>query len=95
MHRAFELAGDGQRFLYEGGDGWFDLAVSLHTLEHVPDDRRGYYTSFLQTTASLGFFLSMGVIGTTRLVWGETAFQSGGGQGVLAVAGWRIPFRKK
>ncbi len=33
------LAGDGQRFLYEGGDGWFDLAVSLHTLEHVPDDR--------------------------------------------------------
>ena len=66
--------------------------AATYVAEHVPDDRRGYYTSFLQTTASLGFFLSMGVIGTTRLVWGETAFQSGGGQGVLAVAGWRIPF---
>lgn len=33
------LAGDGQQFLYEGGAGWFDLAVSLHTLEHVPDDQ--------------------------------------------------------
>jgi MFS family permease len=34
----------------------------------------------------------MGVIGTTRLLWGEAAFQSGGGEGVFALAGWRIPF---
>lgn len=66
--------------------------AATYVAEHVPDDRRGYYTSYIQTTATLGFFVSMGVIGTTRLVWGETAFQEGGGAGWLAVAGWRIPF---
>jgi MFS family permease len=49
----------------------------------VPDDKRGYYTSFIQTTATIGFFLSMGVIGTTRLSLGEADFKSWG---------WRIPF---
>jgi MFS family permease len=60
--------------------------------EHVPDSRRGYYTSYIQTTASLGFFLSMGVIGTTRLVWGEEYFKNGGGASVFGLAGWRVPF---
>ena len=32
--------GDGHDFLYQNCEGWFDVAVSLHTLEHVPDDRR-------------------------------------------------------
>jgi MFS family permease len=49
----------------------------------VPDEKRGYYTSYIQTTATLGFFLSMGVIGTTRLALGEDAFKA---------FGWRIPF---
>lgn len=66
--------------------------AATYVAEHVPDDRRGYYTSFIQTTATLGFFLSMGVIGTTRLLWGEAAFRNGGGPGLFAVAGWRIPF---
>src|SRR5215475_6251437 len=38
--------------------------AATYVAEHVPDERRGYFTSFIQTTATLGFFLSMGVIGT-------------------------------
>jgi MFS family permease len=66
--------------------------AATYVAEHVPDVRRGYYTSYIQTTASLGFFLSMGVIGTTRLIWGEEYFKAGGGPSVLGVAGWRVPF---
>jgi MFS family permease len=57
--------------------------AATYVAEHVPDDRRGYYTSFIQTTATLGFFLSMGVIGTARLYFGEAQFRSWG---------WRVPF---
>lgn len=57
--------------------------AATYVAEHVPDAKRGYYTSFIQTTATIGFFLSMGVIGTTRLLLGETAFKE---------YGWRIPF---
>ena len=54
-----------------------------YVAEHVPDNKRGYYTSYIQTTATLGFFLSMGVIGATRIYLGEDAFRE---------FGWRIPF---
>ncbi len=57
--------------------------AATYLAEHVSDEKRGYYTSYIQTTATLGFFLSMGVIGTTRVVLGEAAFKS---------FGWRIPF---
>jgi|HubBroStandDraft_1064217.scaffolds.fasta_scaffold02286_6 MFS family permease len=57
--------------------------AATYVAEHVPDEKRGYYTSYIQTTATLGFFLSMGVIGTTRLSLGEAAFKEWG---------WRIPF---
>ena len=57
--------------------------AATYVAEHVPDEQRGYYTSFIQTTATLGFFLSMGVIGTTRVALGEADFKS---------FGWRIPF---
>jgi MFS family permease len=57
--------------------------AATYVAEHVPDSKRGYYTSFIQTTATLGFFLSMGVIGTTRLVLGEESFKA---------SGWRLPF---
>jgi len=57
--------------------------AATYIAEHVPDHKRGYYTSFIQTTATLGFFLSMGVIGSMRLGLGEAAFKS---------YGWRIPF---
>jgi MFS family permease len=45
--------------------------AATYVAEHVPDSRRGFYTSFIQTTATLGFFVSMGVIGTARHVYGE------------------------
>jgi MFS family permease len=57
--------------------------AATYVAEHVPDERRGYYTSYIQTTATLGFFLSMGVIGTTRVVAGEELFKTNG---------WRVPF---
>jgi MFS family permease len=57
--------------------------AATYVAEHVPDDKRGYYTSFIQTTATLGFFLSMAVIGSTRGLMSEADFKS---------IGWRIPF---
>jgi MFS family permease len=57
--------------------------AATYVAEHVSDARRGYFTSYIQTTATLGFFLSMGVIGTTRLWLGEADFRS---------YGWRLPF---
>jgi MFS family permease len=57
--------------------------AATYVAEHVPDNQRGYYTSYIQTTATVGFFLSMLVIGTTRTVFGETEF---------AEWGWRVPF---
>jgi MFS family permease len=57
--------------------------AATYIAEHVPDEQRGFYTSFIQTTATLGFFLSMGVIGTTRRIVGDAGFKE---------YGWRIPF---
>ena len=57
--------------------------AATYVAEHVPDGRRGYYTSFIQTTATLGFFLSLGVIGGTRLYYGADDFRA---------FGWRVPF---
>ena len=51
--------------------------------EHSPQGKRGYYTSFIQTTATLGLFLSLLVILFTRTALGEPEF---------AKWGWRIPF---
>src|SRR5262245_37921722 len=57
--------------------------AATYIAEHVPDDRRGYFTSYIQTTATLGFFVSLAVIGTTRTVFSEAQFKA---------YGWRIPF---
>jgi MFS family permease len=57
--------------------------ASVYVAEHVPDNRRGFYTSFIQTTASIGLFVSLIVILVTRNVLGEATF---------AVWGWRVPF---
>jgi len=57
--------------------------AAVYVAEHVPDNRRGFYTSFIQTTASLGLFTSLIVILVTRRAMGEAAF---------ATWGWRIPF---
>src|SRR3569833_2930646 len=57
--------------------------AATYVAEHAPPGKRGYYTSFIQTTATLGLFLSLLVILFTRTIVGEADF---------AVWGWRIPF---
>ncbi len=57
--------------------------AATYVAEHAPHDRRGFYTSFIQTTATLGLFLSLLVILFTRTFTGEKDF---------AAWGWRIPF---
>jgi MFS family permease len=57
--------------------------AATYVAEHAPNGKRGYYTSFIQTTATLGLFLSLLVILFTRTATGEAEF---------AKWGWRIPF---
>jgi MFS family permease len=57
--------------------------AATYVAEHVPDGRRGFYTSFIQTTATIGLFVSLAVILAVRLPMGEARF---------AEWGWRIPF---
>ena len=57
--------------------------AATYVAEHAPAERRGYYTSFIQTTATLGFFLSLGVILMTRQSVGVEKFNDWG---------WRVPF---
>nr|BFD59951.1 MFS transporter [Bdellovibrio sp. CKG001] len=57
--------------------------AATYVAEHSPDGKRGYYTSYIQTTATLGLFVSLGVILATRLSLGEETFSNWG---------WRIPF---
>jgi MFS family permease len=57
--------------------------AATYVAEHAPKGRRGFYTSWIQTTATLGLFLSLLVILGTRTYMGEEAF---------ADWGWRIPF---
>ena len=57
--------------------------AATYVAEHAPDDKRGAFTAWIQTTATLGLFLSLMVILATRTAIGEEAF---------ADWGWRIPF---
>src|SRR5438270_11052011 len=57
--------------------------AAIYVAEHAPDGRRGYYTSFIQTTATLGLFVSLAAILAVRGAVGEDAFKAWG---------WRIPF---
>lgn len=57
--------------------------AATYVAEHAPQGKRGYYTSFIQTTATLGLFLSLLVILATRTALGEAEFVKWG---------WRIPF---
>ena len=56
--------------------------AATYVAEHAPPHRRGFYTSWIQTTATLGLFLSLLVILICRVTLGD-AFE---------VWGWRIPF---
>ena len=57
--------------------------AAVYVAEHVPDHRRGFYTSFIQTTATLGLFVSLGVILIVRSAMTEADFKAWG---------WRIPY---
>ncbi|MES2424643.1 MAG: MFS transporter [Pseudomonadota bacterium] len=57
--------------------------AATYVAEHAPMGKRGAYTSWIQTTATLGLFLSLIVILGTRTIIGEAAF---------ADWGWRVPF---
>lgn len=57
--------------------------AAVYVAEHSPDNKRGYYTSFIQTTATLGLFVSLAVIVGVRLSMSPEAFNEWG---------WRIPF---
>ena len=57
--------------------------AAVYVAEHAPHHKRGAYTSWIQTTATLGLFLSLMVILGTRTAIGEAAF---------ADWGWRVPF---
>src|ERR1700712_333651 len=57
--------------------------AATYVAEHAPPGKRGYYTSYIQTTATLGLFLSLLAILFTRAALGEPEF---------AAWGWRIPF---
>src|SRR5881396_3008367 len=55
----------------------------VYVAEHAPDEKRGYWTSFIQTTATLGLFLALGVVLILKAIMGVPAFNDWG---------WRIPF---
>ncbi|QSX79254.1 MFS transporter [Agrilutibacter solisilvae] len=57
--------------------------AATYVAEHAPDGRRGLYTSFIQTTATLGLFLSLLVILGLRAWVGDEAFEA---------TYWRVPF---
>ena len=57
--------------------------AATYVAEHAPPGKRGFFTSFIQTTATLGLFLSLLVILGCRLILGTAAFETWG---------WRIPF---
>ena len=57
--------------------------AAVYVAEHVPDDRRGFYTSFIQITATLGLFVSLGVVLAVKESMTDADFKAWG---------WRIPF---
>ncbi len=57
--------------------------AATYVAEHAPDGKRGFYTSFIQTTATLGLFVSLAVILTVSGSMPKEQFEA---------SGWRIPF---
>jgi MFS family permease len=57
--------------------------AAVYVAEHVPDERRGFYTSFIQITATLGLFMSLMVILLVQNAMSREAFNAWG---------WRVPF---
>jgi MFS family permease len=61
--------------------------AAVYVAEHVPDESRGYYTSFIQITASFGLLISLAVVIGLQTWMSKEAFGADS-----FTAGWRIPF---
>jgi MFS family permease len=59
--------------------------AATYVAEHSPNHKRGYYTSWIQTTATLGLFLALGIILFVKANMSDAAFNAHWG-------GWRYPF---
>jgi MFS family permease len=59
--------------------------AATYVAEHAPANKRGYYTSWIQTTATLGLFIALGVIMLVKLNMPDSSFNAEWG-------GWRYPF---
>jgi MFS family permease len=57
--------------------------AAVYVAEHVPDEKRGFYTSFIQITATLGFFVSLAVVLIVQNLMSKDDFSAWG---------WRVPF---
>lgn len=57
--------------------------AAIYVAEHAPDGKRGLYTSWIQTTATVGMFCGLGIILATRLQLGDDTYRDWG---------WRVPF---
>src|SRR5919199_4621051 len=57
--------------------------AAIYVAEHAPDHKRGSYTSWIQTTATVGMFAALGIILITRVAFGEDTYRAWG---------WRVPF---
>jgi MFS family permease len=57
--------------------------AAVYVAEHVPDGRRGFYTSFIQITATLGLFVSLAAILIVQNTMSDASFRAWG---------WRVPF---
>src|SRR3954468_7822000 len=62
--------------------------AAIYVAEHSPKNKRGFYTSWIQTTATVGLFMALLIVLGIRTWMGETEFA---GHGSLT-DGWRIPF---
>lgn len=62
--------------------------AAVYVAEHVPDERRGFYTSFIQITATLGLFVSLAVILIVQNMMSAEQFAGKAD----SIGGWRIPF---
>src|SRR5438876_5587790 len=57
--------------------------AAIYVAEHAPDHKRGLYTSWIQTTATVGMFAALGIILISRLWLGDDTYKAWG---------WRLPF---
>jgi MFS family permease len=57
--------------------------AAIYVAEHAPDHKRGLYTSWIQTTATVGMFAALALILITRLAFGDDTYRAWG---------WRVPF---